>query len=371
MIAVLANDRTPPRPKVFFLSALGASASSGGLYRAQALRCGHWDYPGIEGGFEVTPTVLREMKAHFDDGAKGYEVPLNVEHDDERPAGWVKRVELSSDGTALFAFFEITDEAVRRRVEDGSLAYVSSELDFAWFDPEDKREKKVFEGLALTNRPYIKRLAPIERAPIHLSEFRQDDPMAETMTLEQAQAEIARLKALASSGDSSARLTELQAKLADAEAREQLAAARLAEMDLRTKSVQRQLRLSDVRQRLQGLVRKGKVTRPIYERALALTEALLETDGGTVVRLAAKRKLGDEETDKLDVVDQVLDILDDLPASIATDEAELAEDEDDEAKKDDEAELEKAARAAMREDPKLSLHEAYVLAERKIRGGKR
>lgn len=191
------------------------------------------------------------------------------------------------------------------------------------------------------------------------------------MTLEQAQAEIARLKEQVASGDSTARLTELQTKLAEAEAREKASAAQLAEMDRRTRAVQKQLRLSDATARLKALVNRGKLTRPMYERAVSLTDALLDAEGGTVVKLASKRKLeeGGEAVDTLDVVDQVLDILESLPASIS-DDAELAEDDDDE-KKDEDEKLEAAAKAAMKEDPKLSLHDAYVLAERKVRGGAR
>lgn len=349
-----------------------------GLYRAEALRVGHWDYPGLDGGLSVTPELLAELHRNFKGGAKGYEVPVDGpcrggeahSDSDAHDCGWVKGLELSADGNVLTALIEITNEDVRQMVDEGSLRYCSSELDFAWFDPEDKREKRVFEGLALTNRPYIKRLAPL--APVNLAEFdfeTGDETMP--MTLEQAQAEIARLKEQVASGDSTARLTELQTKLAEAEAREKASAARLAEMDQRTRAMQKQLRLSDATARLKALVNRGKLTRPAYERAVSLTDALLDAEGGTMVKLASKRKLEEdgEAVDTLDVVDQVLDILESLPASIS-DDAELAEDDDDE-KKDEDEKLEAAAKAAMREDPKLSLHDAYVLAERKVRGGAR
>ncbi len=372
-----------------------------GLYRAEALRVGHWDYPGLDGGLSVTPELLSELYRNFKGGAKGYEVPVDGpcrggeahSDSDAHDCGWVKGLELSADGNVLTALIEITNEDVRQMVDEGSLRYCSSELDFAWFDPEDKREKRVFEGLALTNRPYIKRLAPL--APVNLAEFEDEvGPLTPSpsprggegsgkegffktgdetmpMTLEQAQAEIARLKEQVASGDSTARLTELQTKLAEAEAREKASAAQLAEMDLRTRAVQKQLRLSDATARLKALVNRGKLTRPMYERAVSLTDALLDAEGGTVVKLASKRKLeeGGEAVDTLDVVDQVLDILESLPASIS-DDAELAEDDDDE-KKDEDEKLEAAAKAAMKEDPKLSLHDAYVLAERKVRGGAR
>ncbi len=147
-------------PKVVFLSDIGRSDD---LYRAEVLRVGHWDYPDLSGGLSITPELLSELAANFQAGFKGWEVPLNREHDDERPVGWVKGLEVEGDG--LYALFEITDSETRGLVDDGSLKYCSSELDLAWFDPEAKREMPVFEGLALTNRPYIKRLAPV--APVN------------------------------------------------------------------------------------------------------------------------------------------------------------------------------------------------------------
>lgn len=157
IVAQLMDDWGPPMPKVIFLSDIGRS---GDLYRAQALRCGHWDYPGFEGGFEVTPTVLREMKAHFDDGAKGYEVPLNVEHDDERPAGWVKSVELSSDGTALFALFEITDADARRRVDERESGVRVERAGLRVVRPGGQAREAGFRGVGADQSPLHQADAP-------------------------------------------------------------------------------------------------------------------------------------------------------------------------------------------------------------------
>lgn len=362
--------------KAIFLSSV---TLADGQYRVEALRVGHWEYPGIEGGFEITPQILREMKANFDAGAKGYEVPLNLEHEDERSCGWVKGLELSDDGQHLFARFEIQDEDTRKRVDEKKLKYCSSEIDLAWFDPEAKRTLRVIEGLALTNRPYIKRMQPIQ--PLNLSEFAANDHQEETMpkTLAEAEAEIASLKAQLSDKQvgSDPKLTELQAQLNEAKARDEAQRARLAELEKVQRETSTKLRMTEVRTRLTNLVKRGKLTVPAYKKVLALAETLVSEDRA-VIQLAAKRKLdeGGAETDKLDVVDSVLDILNQLPDSIATDsgndKAELDEDgpsSDDPSESDDDK-LDREARAAMKEDPKLTYRQAVRLAEKKLKEGK-
>jgi len=112
----------------------------------------------MDGGVVVTPDLLASLVENFNRGAKGFEVMVNRDHDDDRPCGWVKQLDLAPDGQSIYALFEVTDPATRELVDTGSLRYVSSELDLGWFDPEARERRQVFEGLALTNRPYIKRM---------------------------------------------------------------------------------------------------------------------------------------------------------------------------------------------------------------------
>lgn len=335
--------------KLIFLGERGVLL--GDLYRAEILRCGEWDYPGLARKLKVDKAMLDELKANFDKGAKGYELLLNQEHQDDRACGWVKAVE--RDGDSLYALFDVTEPDVKRKVANGTLKYTSSELDLSWKDPETGRTMRVLEGLALTNRPFIKRMAPA--APVvNLSEFpTQPNPSSGGR----------KAMAAPAPADTHAELTELR--------------ARLAEMEVTT-------RRKDIKARLNSLVRKGKITRPVYEHVLALSEALFQGNGGSTtialkepvkIRLSYTRLGEDEdaeapETDKLDVVDQVLDTLEQLPDSVATDDPDKAELEEDEENPLEPANLDKTAQAMCKENPKLTYREALVLAEKKA-GGKR
>lgn len=391
---------------------LGEISRTGDLYRVEALRTGAWDYPGIDGGgFEVTEATLQELQQNFVAGVKGFEVCLNREHDDERPCGWVKKLELSPDKQHLYALFEITDDETKKLVDEGTLKFCSSELDFAWIDPEacrtygDCKPKSVFEGLALTNSPYIKRMEPVQRV-VSLSALRKDpgacpgsacgahphNPKKEAnqpMTpLEEAQKQIESLKAqleeAKASGGSAIKLSDLQLKLDEAKAEAEKTKAELAEVSKRERETRSQLAIDRVRNRLRELIRKGKLTRPVYDAAFRLCELAIK-GGAETIQLTQKvsvRKIrliegendtATEELDKLDVVEEVLDMLQALPDAIAVDPPqdlvldESAPNEED----DDDEELDKAARALMKDDSKLTYRQALVLADRNKRGGKR
>lgn len=385
----------------FFLSEI---QPSDGMFRVEALRVGHWDYP-IDGGLNVTPDLLRELKRNFDLGAKGFEVPVdgrstgdheNTAHSDADAddCGWVKRLELADGDTRLLAYFDLTDSKTKADVEAGNLKYCSSELDLAWFDPEDKTTKRVFEGLALTNRPYIKRMEPIQ--PVNLSEFAANDfagkpgdggtnphqttLQEETMakTLEELQKENELLKVQlkeAQAGNGTAKTDEGNVKLAELSKVNEALRVQLAQVEKSNRETAAKLRLGEIKAKLAGLARKGKITVPIYKKVFALAEALVTT-GTSEIKLGCKKKLEEGEegdgVDKLDVVESVLDVLGQLPDSIATDpDKEAVLDEDSETKdEDDDEALDKEARAQMRENPKLKYRQALVLAEKKLRGGR-
>lgn len=572
-----------------FLSSIGGK----GPYRAEVLRCGHWDYPGIPGGLDITTDLLDEMVRNFSEGAKGWEVPVNREHDDERACGWVKPGSLERIGDSLFATFDVTDPKTAQEIEDGTLAYVSSELDLSWFDPEDKQTKRVFEGLGLTNRPYIKRMGRIE--PVNLSEWNESkhprhangtfqksgseelemgshedgspktdpsgrfprnslfelvakawkghfegkaslgvvppeiasaiseasggeidvseyertvdgsavrhiakrhagdkDPITEndlrslpviisspdSVRIESRKGKLDRviseklingqlvcveeirtgrselalvtlyrrppgtqestalstaaprftsrndasegaleqdtarwvflrdangfLRLLASSDsgrEPEARSTPtsgaagqlpenpmstpqtipqdletVRAELAEAGTREKLLTARLAEAERALADLSAKSRISGIRTRLDSLARAGRITAPIYRKAISLAEYTTASASGGRIQLSAKRKLGDgTETDQLDVMDEVLSLLEELPASISVDpkdKVEFEEDEPEEGKGDDDKIADLAERIQS-ENPKLTFREAALQAEARIRGGKR
>jgi hypothetical protein len=366
---------------VRFFNLSEPAASGPEAYRVQCLRVGHWDYPGLEGGLNITPELLIELKRNFDAGAKGREVPVDgpcrggEAHSDSdlHDCGWCRRLEIENG--QLWAYFDVTNDDIRQMLDEGSLRYCSVELDLAWFDPEDKTEKRVFEGLSLTNRPYIKNMDPVE---VNLSEASHDSPgeqnRAETkevpmaQTAESLQAEVDSLKAQLAEAKKVAvdptKLSALEAKLKE---QEEGYKARLAELETANRKTAARLRMTEIESRLKSLVRRGQLTAPVYARAINLSQALVE-DGKALVHLSAKVKLGEQETDSLDVVEELVGLLSELPQGVPVDD-DVDLDEDGKPTSDDDNDLDLAARAAMKENPKLTYREAVSLAERRRKGG--
>lgn len=357
-----------------------------GVYRVEALRVGHWDYEPLDGGLLVTEELLRDLEANFRAGATGYEVPLNREHDKDRPCGWVIGLQVDADGQRLYATFRVTDPETQRLVDEGSLRYCSSEINLAWFDPEAKRELRVFEGLALTNYPYLKRMEPIQRvnlsdrpaAPAHDAD--QEVPLSEKPAIAPRNPASAGIEL---SEAATVRLAEAQAQLAEERRARQAVEAQLNEQELALAAFQasahetaKRLRLMEVTERLQAMARRGRLTPAVYSRTLAFARAALE--GNTVIHLGARRALadGEPEPDKLDVVEAVLDILNQMPDQIASGlEPALAEDgRPDDEDEDDEAAILSEVDRLRKQNPSLSFSDAAVQASRTralARGGRR
>jgi hypothetical protein len=275
-----------------------AEDSGGGSapFRAQALRVGKWDYPGLDGGLVVTPELLTEFKTSFDLHAKGPEVPLNLEHDDAKPCGWVRGLELSDDGQTLYALFDVTEPDVREKVKNGTYRYVSSELDLSWNDPEGHfRGRPVFDGLALTTRPYIKRMEPV-----------QTIDLTEGVTFEASAEKEEDVERTATLSEMEVRLSEMQAKLA-AKDRE------LAKYRSRS-------RLTEVKARLSELAtkRRGAVPLRVSTHVTRLAEILL-SQGKERIKLEEPMII-EEGTDtpvaELDVIDEMLELIESVVEAV-------------------------------------------------------
>jgi len=336
--------------RVRLASPTGIELGPDGLYWGQVLRCGSWDYPDMEGGgFDIDEGAIDEFVRNFAAGEKGPEVLLNYGHDDKDEAGWVKRLEKRGAGedAQAWAGFTVDNADYRSKVDRGLIRYLSSELDFDYTNPEacrthsDCTPRRVFEGLALTNRPYVKGMAPIACAEIlpnspassgckcggKCRENQQEGHMSKTVEELQRDLDAANAK-LAERDDST-----LKAQLADAKRRQD-------ESDRQLRLMVQTNRLDKVRARLKELGRKN-VPPVIASRVLRLATALVMGDAASVT-LSSKVKVrladnsGDEELDKLDVVEEVLDMLQELPDAISSEgDADLEEDDTDDDKDKD------------------------------------
>lgn len=123
------------------------------------------------GEFKFTKAQLEEMAKNFNEGIRGVEVAVDINHDPEKKAyAWIKpgsmKVEPSQNLTGQYSLFaqlyRFTPEG-EKLVKEGAYRYFSLEIQYK-YERMINGIKKIFNnvivGLALTNSPVIKELAP-------------------------------------------------------------------------------------------------------------------------------------------------------------------------------------------------------------------
>lgn len=137
--------------------------SSTGEIPAQIQVCRTGDFIHEEyGDFSITTQTLMEMKRNFDERVKGCDIAMDYFHEsDKKAAGWFKQVFISDDGEKLLAEIEWTPQA-KQMLKDRELRYVSPDFDTEWVRPDTGQVyANVLNGAGLTNRPFLKDMAPI------------------------------------------------------------------------------------------------------------------------------------------------------------------------------------------------------------------
>jgi len=101
-------------------------------------------------GVEITEQDLDQFVAHFEEGAAGIEIPVDVDHKHEEAVGWVRRI--WREGQRLLASVE-WNEIGRQLVGDKVYRYISATINL---------EKRFVRAITLTNWPAVSGLAPVE-----------------------------------------------------------------------------------------------------------------------------------------------------------------------------------------------------------------
>lgn len=141
----------------------------------QIFRKGEWKHPKY-GPLKFTDEIFNGFIKNFTDRVRKVDIAIDAEHEPEKGAcGWVKQLEDVQTPDAertqpgLWALVEWTARGLQL-VADGAFKYLSGDFDYEWKDEESGRKyKNVLFGAALTNRPFIKGMSPI-----NLSDFREE-----------------------------------------------------------------------------------------------------------------------------------------------------------------------------------------------------
>lgn len=131
----------------------------------QALPLGKYTHP-VYGTINVTPEKVQRMAANIASNVRGTELDIDYDHKDKsgEAAGWVKNSEARPDG--LWIAVEWTQKAYNL-LKDKAYKYFSPEFVDNWTHPKtSQKHQDVLFGGALTNRPFLKDILPINLSEV-------------------------------------------------------------------------------------------------------------------------------------------------------------------------------------------------------------
>lgn len=132
-----------------------------------ALSLGEFKHPWY-GKLNFTESRIKRFANNVVNKVRGVDLAIDYSHHSEgEAAGWVQTADARPDG--LWILVEWTEEATKA-IKGKKYRYFSSDFADEWEDSHGKKHEDVLFGGGLTNRPFLKNLAPV-----NLSEFFQED----------------------------------------------------------------------------------------------------------------------------------------------------------------------------------------------------
>ena len=154
-----------------------------GVSVVQLLRRGEYRHP-FYGKLSVTDSLYTELIRNYESGVRGIDLAVDIDHGGGEAQGWFRGLRLSDDGDALWGDIEWTP-AGRERVLNRLYRYMSVEFATDYEDDHGELHGATLFGAALTNRPFLKGMEPVELTEPDEPE-EEDHDMAEMITIAQA-----------------------------------------------------------------------------------------------------------------------------------------------------------------------------------------
>lgn len=154
----------------------------------QILRTGEFSHPDY-GHFTITKEYLLSLVTNFKNKIRKIDLAVDYKHaNDDVAAGWFQDLMLSEDGEKLLAKVDWTPNG-EKVLSDKEFRYLSAEFTDEYVDDEGKSYGPTLLGAGLTNRPFVKGMAPV----VQLSE--KPKTKEETTMTEAEKKEFEELKA--------------------------------------------------------------------------------------------------------------------------------------------------------------------------------
>lgn len=305
-----------------YLADISDKMGNGSYFELQILKAGHWTYQ--DEPLDVTTDNLREFKDNFDKRAY-YPVPVDgpirggFAHSTSDAHDCGQIVDLSIKGDQLWATVKLTNKEAAEMVEEGSLMTCSSEFMFGWTEPNTNEPINVLSGLGLTNRPFIKNMAPARK--VQTVNFSEYENSGFNMNSEQ---EIAALKAqlaeLKTNKENSVALSEMEAIKKEKE----ILLNEKKALEFSLKAQEQAHALTGFYGMLKGVTEKNaSVSADFANKAMKLAEAiikggvrkvqLMDTDGSQAAANGSIFHNNGQEIMKCDLIELLTDTINALP----------------------------------------------------------
>lgn len=132
------------------------------------LPLGNYVHPRF-GDLDFSPDRIQRFHENAEKRVRGIDLDIDYEHkegvDGGRAAGWIVKTEPRLEDSdpekrGLWALVNFTRKALEE-IKEGVWRYMSADFDWEWADPQGNKFSDVLFGGALTNRPFMKNLMPI------------------------------------------------------------------------------------------------------------------------------------------------------------------------------------------------------------------
>ena len=274
----------------------------------QVLRTGNFNHP-YYGLFTIDHEFLAQMVSNFELNVRGVDLMIDYNHDCEEAAAWVKGLSVKNGGNELWAEVEWTEQG-KADVESKKYRYVSADFDEKYMDAETNHNYgPTLLGAALTNRPFVKNMAPA----VELSENTTEGEEEMKTELEKLKDENKRLtEELGSLKSENKTLSEKGATLEKSEKETKELKEEIEKLKEENESLKKEKELSDKKAQFGKLLSEGKAVKAQEEAFLAGdTVKFAELAGATNLKAQGTGENPTEEVDG-DAEDQVIELAEKL-----------------------------------------------------------
>lgn len=125
----------------------------------QAFPVGKYQHPTY-GEIDASPEKIKAFAASVNGKVRGTDLDIDYDHKAKTQiaAGWVRQAEARDDG--LYLHVDWTPAAAQK-IKDKEYRYFSPEYTDSWTDNQGVTHSNVLFGGALTNRPFLKNIQPV------------------------------------------------------------------------------------------------------------------------------------------------------------------------------------------------------------------